>query len=248
LYSEMKDREIFSRLTTTLPFILRLDGRAFHTFTSAYEKPFDDRFSACFVKTAESLFADSGLSPDLVYTFSDEISLFLQKPVFDCRVEKLVSVAAAHAASAFTLAAGANHPVSFDARIVPISRDQLVPYLAWRQAEAWRNHINGYCQKLLTDSGLSAAQAQRKLDGMNAGALHELAFQAGINLASTPAWQRRGIAVYRGTVQKMGYNPKTGESAPVTRNVSVVDRELPLFKTPAGQNWVMEKITSPTDI
>ena len=49
----MKNREIYSRLTTTLPFVLRLDGRAFHTFTSKYEKPFDDRFSACFVKTAE---------------------------------------------------------------------------------------------------------------------------------------------------------------------------------------------------
>ena len=214
----MKDREIYSRLTTTLPFVLRLDGRAFHTVTSDYEKPFDDRFSECFVKTAESLFTDSGLSPDFVYTFSDEISIFLQKPV------------------------------SFDARIVPIARDQLPAYLAWRQAEAWRNHINGYCQKLLTDTGLSGTQAQRKLDGMNAGALHELAFSRGINLAATPAWQRRGIAVYRGTIEKMGYNPKTGESAPVTRNVAVIDREIPLFKTDAGKKWVMEKISSPTDI
>ena len=244
----MKDREIFSRLTTTLPFILRLDGRAFHTFTSAYEKPFDDRFSECFVKTAESLFSASGLSPDFVYTFSDEISLFISKPLFDCRVEKLVSVAAAHAASAFTLYSGAESPVSFDARVVPIDRGQLSAYLAWRQAEAWRNHINGYCQKLLTDSGLSATQAQRKLDGMNAGALHELAFSQGINLGTTPAWQRRGIAVYRGTVEKMGYNPKTGESAPVTRNVAVIDRDLPLFKTPAGQKWVVEKLLLPTDI
>ena len=244
----MKDREIFSRLATTLPCVLRLDGRAFHTVTSAYEKPFDENFSACFVKTAESLFSASGLSPDFVYTFSDEISIFLQKPVFDCRVEKLVSVAAAHAASAFTLFSNAEQPVSFDARVIPISKDQLPAYLAWRQAEAWRNHINGYCQKLLTDSGMTSTQAQRKLDGMNAGALHELAFEKGINLAATPAWQRRGIAVYRGTVEKMGYNPKTGESKPVTRNIAVTDYELPLFKTPNGQKWVMEIVTSPTDI
>ena len=95
---------------------------------------------------------------------------------------------------------------------------------------------------------MTSTQAQRKLDGMNAGALHELAFENGINLAATPAWQRRGIAVYRGTVEKMGYNPKTGESAPVTRNVAVIDRDLPLFKTPAGQKWVAEKILLPTDI
>lgn len=243
----MKDREIFSRLATTLPFVIRLDGRAFHTFTAEYEKPFDEKFSSCFIKTAESLMTESGLSPDFVYTFSDEISMFIQKPVFDCRVEKLVSVAAAHAASAFTLFSGAESPVSFDARIVPLAKDQLADYLAWRQAEAWRNHINGYCQKILTDSGLSATQAQRKLDGMNAGALHELAFKNGINLAATPAWQRRGTAVYRGTVIKEGYNPITKVSAPVTRNVAVTDKELPLFKTPSGRRWVLEKIT-PTDI
>ena len=244
----MKNREIYSRLTTTLPFVLRLDGRAFHTFTSKYEKPFDDRFSACFVKTAESLFSDSGLSPDFIYTFSDEISIFIQNPVFDCRVEKLVSVAAAHAASAFTLYADVKAPISFDARIVPISKDQLSAYLAWRQAEAWRNHINGYCQKLLTDSGLSGTQAQRKLDGMNAAALHEFAFSNGINLAATPAWQRRGVAVYRGKIEKIGYNPKTGESAPVTRNVAVIDKDLPLFKTESGRKWINEKISLTTDI
>ncbi len=243
----MKDREIFSRLATTLPFVLRLDGRSFHTFTSVYEKPFDENFSDCFVKTAEALFSKSGLSPDFVYTFSDEISIFIQKPVFDCRVEKLVSVAAAYASSAFTLYADVETPQSFDARIIPIAKDQLPAYLAWRQAEAWRNHINGYCQKLLTDSGLSASKAQKKLDGMNAGALHELAFEHGINLSQTPAWQRRGIAVYRGTIEKMGFNPMTGVSTLVTRNVSVIDKHLPLFKTQAGRDWIWEKI-SPTDI
>ncbi|MDO5846468.1 MAG: tRNA 5'-guanylyltransferase, partial [Methanocorpusculum sp.] len=99
---------------------------------------------------------------------------------------------AAYAASAFTLAAGADEPLAFDARIVPIAENQLADYLAWRQAEAWRNHINGWCQKILTDDGLSASKAQKKLDGLNAAGLHELAFAHGLNLADTPAWQRRG--------------------------------------------------------
>lgn len=238
----MKDREIFSRLTTTLPFVLRLDGRSFHTYTSEYEKPFDKRFSDMFVKTSVALFKDSGLSPSFIYTFSDEISIFIQNPVFDCRVEKLVSVAAAFASSAFTIDSKSETPLSFDARVIPLARDQLADYLSWRQAEAWRNHINGYCQKLLMDDGLTGTQAQRKLDHMNASNLHELAFSRGINLAETPTWQRRGIAIYRGTVEKIGYNPLTGEEKPVLRNTTITDYSPPLFKTPEGRRWVMEII------
>lgn len=241
----MKDREIFSRLTTTAPFVIRLDGRSFHTLSSKYQKPYDREFSELFVKTAELLFSDSGLSPDFIYTFSDEISLFITKPVFDLRVEKLVSVSAAFASSAFSIAAGASSPLAFDARIIPVSETQLPEYLAWRQAEAWRNHINGYCQKLLTDSGLSLSAAQKKLDGLNAEKLHELAFSKGINLAKTPAWERRGIALYRGTAEKTGFNPMTGESVLVTRNTVEIDRNLPLFKTEEGKEWVMSKITAP---
>ena len=244
----MKDREIFSRLTTTSPFVIRLDGRSFHTFSSGYEKPFDEEFSQFFVKTAESIFTDSGLSPDFCYTFSDEISVFIQKPVFDMRVEKLVSVSAAFASSAFSVFSKSEKPLAFDARIIPLSKELFPEYLAWRQAEAWRNHINGYCQKLLADEGLSASTAQKKLDGLNAAALHELAFEHGINLAQTPAWQRRGIAVYRGSVEKEGYNPMTGKSSLVKRNIAVIDHNLPLFKSEDGVRWVMSKITSPTDI
>ena len=240
----MKDREIFSRLTTTAPFILRLDGRAFHSFSAGFAKPFDDRFSQMFVDTAQSLFLSSGLSPDFIYTFSDEISMYISTPVFDCRVEKLVSVAAAYASSAFTLASGCTEPVAFDARVIPIDQGQLGDYLAWRQAEAWRNHINGYCQKLLTDTGLSASAAQKQLDGMNADRLHELAFAHGINLAKTPAWQRRGIAIYRGTAEKTGYNPITQETVTVMRNTAVIDRDIPLFKSPEGRIWLDSRLNS----
>ncbi|HJJ32817.1 MAG TPA: tRNA 5'-guanylyltransferase [Methanocorpusculum sp.] len=241
----MKDREIFSRLTTTMPFVIRLDGRSFHTVSADFRKPFDEKFSDLFVKTAELLFSKSGLSPDLIYTFSDEISLFITKPVFDCRVEKLVSVSAGFASSAFTMEASSASPLAFDARIIPVSESQFPAYLAWRQAEAWRNHINGYCQKILTDSGLSAAAAQKKLNGLNAEKLHELAFSNGINLAKTPAWERRGIALYWGADTKDGYNPLTGESVQVIRNTVVIDRNLPLFKTGEGANWVFSKILVP---
>lgn len=240
----MKEREIFSGLTTTYPFILRLDGRSFHHFskTCLYDRPYDREFSDAMAKTAEALVNDSGLGPIFAYTFSDEISLYLRTSVFECRVEKLVSVAAGFASSAFTLATGSSSPIAFDCRVVPVAEDQLSGYLAWRQAEAWRNHINGYAHKLLMDTNLSATAAQRKLDGCKSSELHELAFSFGINLSETPAWQRRGIAVYKSGVEKEGYNPVTGEKVLVQRRVSVVDYDLPLFKTPEGKVWLKERV------
>jgi tRNA(His) 5'-end guanylyltransferase len=240
----MKDREIFSGLTTTYPFILRLDGRSFHRFSKnrAFEKPYDLSFATAMADTARSLMEGSGLYPALAYTFSDEISLYLTRPVFENRVEKLVSVTAGFASSAFTLAANAGYPVAFDCRIVPVADTQLSAYLAWRQAEAWRNHINGYAHRLLTDTGLSAAAAQKKLDGMKSAELHELAFSSGINLAETLAWQRRGIAVYRKQVLREGYNPVTKEHVAVQRQVCAADWDLPLFRTPEGERWLAENV------
>ncbi len=246
----MKDREIFSRLITTAPFIIRLDGRSFHTFSTGFEKPFDERFSQLFIKTAKAMMSDSGFSPDFIYTFSDEINMYVRKPVFDYRVEKLVSVSAAYASSAFTLASRVQAPLAFDSRIIPLSEEQFPDYLSWRQAEAWRNHINGYCQKILTDSGLSASSVQKQLDGMNVEKLHELAYKHGINLAKTPAWQRRGIAVYHGTAEKPGFNLMTGEHVLVLRNTVIVDSDIPLFKTPEGRQWLNERLAlySPANI
>lgn len=238
----MKDREIFSALTTTTPFVLRLDGRSFHRLSRVYKKPYDESFSDMFVNTATVLLNDSGLSPCFAYTFSDEISLFVKTDVFDNRVEKLNSVAASFASSAFSIFSKASEPLSFDSRVIPMTEELFPDYLAWRQAEAWRNHMNGYCQKILADEGLSSSNVQIKLNGMNAAALHELAFSRGINLSGTPEWERRGICIYKDVAKKEGFNPKTQESVVVERNVTFVDKAPPLFKTPEGRAWVLEKI------
>ena len=238
----MKDREIFAGLTTTLPFILRLDGRSFHSFSKNFTKPYDETFCGFFVDTARALMEESGLSPCFAYTFSDEISLYFATDVFDRRVEKLNSVAAGFASSAFTLFSGAKSPISFDSRVIPITKELVPAYFSWRQAEAWRNHINGYAQKILIDSGLSASAAQKKLDGLNAAALHELAFSRGINLAETPAWQRRGICLYHTEYEKEGYNPVTEEKVTVIRRTVKADYEVPLFKEEAGSAWLLEKL------
>ena len=238
----MENREIFSNITTIPPVFIRLDGRAFHRLTAklAFKKPFDDRFNEVMVAVCTALVADSGLSPEFAYTFSDEISLFLKKLPFSGRVEKIDSVAAAFAASALTIALGVGEPLAFDARIVQATPESAIEYMVNRQDEAWRNHLNAYCQQALIADGMSAKKAAETLKGVPAKDLHEMMHKRGVNLAKTPAWQRRGVLVKKTITEKEGYNPKTKKTVVVERSAVTADRDLPMFTTPEGQAFLKE--------
>lgn len=232
----MKEREIYTDIRALSPFIVRLDGRAFHRFSKEqqFTRPFDERFADAMAHVTLALLQDSGFSPAFGYTFSDEISLFFSTSPFDGRVEKTDSVLASFAASALTIQLSLQTPVAFDARIIPVNSDHIIPYLAWRQDEAWRNHINGWSQALLIQEGAEPDEAARRLDKVKSSDLHELCFRRGVNLAGTPAWQRRGILVYRKEVHKEGFNPITGEKSDVVRRTLTIDWDLPLFAKPEG--------------
>jgi len=241
----MQEREIFSKLSIFPPFIVRLDGRAFHRFTRdmEFEKPFDRRFSDAMMRVSEQLLSSSGLEPSFAYTFSDEISLFFPRVPFNGRVEKIDSVCASYAASALTLALHLDAPVAFDSRVIVADIPATITYMAMRQREAWRNHINGYCQQTLIREGMTSVQAARALRGMKGPGMHEMMFERGINLAKTPAWERRGIACYRTEIIKEGYNPVTDEKVTTTRWVVVPDDDLPLFGEPDGDAWLRSHLT-----
>jgi len=236
----MDNFEIFANLATIPPVFVRLDGRAFHGLTKKYgfARPFDDRFSAAMVAACRALVAESGLAPAFAYTFSDEISLYFTMLPFSGRVEKIDSVAASYAASALTLALDADEPLAFDSRIVQATPETAVAYMTGRQDEAWRNHLNAYCQQALVSEGMDAAEAAEQLKGMPAQNLHEMMHQRGVNLAKTPAWQRRGILVCKKEVEKEGFNPMTKEHVTVSRSRVAEDRDLPLFSTPEGQAFL----------
>ena len=233
----MRDRELYSTLTALPPLFVRLDGRAFHRLARVLDlaRPFDEQFAAAMASVASRLLADAGASPILAYTFSDEISCFFTELPFGGRVEKIDSVLAAFAASALTIELDLAEPVAFDARVVFVDPASAHAYLAGRQAEAWRNHINAYAQALLIADGLSSRQAAARLRGLASPALHELAHQHGVNLGETPAWQRRGTLVYRRPVEVTGRDPRTGEVAVAVRSRAFIDREPPLFTSEEGQ-------------
>jgi tRNA(His) 5'-end guanylyltransferase len=236
----MENREIFSAITALPPVFVRLDGRAFHRLAECLglEKPFDEFFHKGMVTTCTSLVTDSGLNPDFAYTFSDEISLWFSKLPFSGRVEKIDSVAASYAASSFTLALGGTTLVSFDARVIPATPEYAMEYLASRQAEAWRNHINAYCQQALIEEGMDARKAAEKLKGLQAKDLHEMMHIRGFNLATTPAWQRRGTFIYKKITEKEGFNPLTREKVIAERSAVFAESELPLFASPEGKAFL----------
>jgi tRNA(His) guanylyltransferase len=236
----MENREIFSAITTIPPVFVRLDGRAFHRLAEnlTLKKPFDERFSDAMVQVCTALVADSGLCPEFAFTFSDEISLYFTQLPFNGRVEKIDSVSSSFAASSLTIALGATTPLSFDARVIPATPAYAIEYLANRQNEAWRNHVNGYCQQALIGEGISAKKAAARLKGLPAKSLHEMMHKRGFNLATTPAWQRRGVLVYKKLTEKEGFNPITQQTVVAERSAVTVDRDLPLFTSSEGKEFL----------
>ena len=109
LGGRMKHHE--HRFRTVLPsksnFILRIDGKAFHTYTKGLQKPFDDGLMEDMVETTKYL-CEKIQGAKLGYTQSDEISiLFTDYDTaktslwFDGQIQKIVSVAASLATSKF---------------------------------------------------------------------------------------------------------------------------------------------------
>jgi tRNA(His) 5'-end guanylyltransferase len=236
----MKNREIYASLRVLSPVIIRIDGRSFHALTDSLVHPFDEHFATVMAEVGRDLIERSGLDPRFVYTFSDELNLYFDELPFDGRIEKLDSVVASYAASAYTLRFPSSKPVSFDSRIIPITSDILCSYLLWRQQEAWRNHNNAYSQHVMREDGLSPSEVSLRLHEKSTKDLHEICFAHDINLAHTPAWQRRGILIYKTIIEKEAYDPKTGARGVTYRKKVVIDRDIPLFSTPQGCELVRQ--------
>ncbi len=228
----MKEYEIYSdlRVPVNSKIIVRLDGRSFHSFAQNMEltKPYDDNFYKVIVEVSKELFEE--FSPLFIYTFSDEISILLDKVPFNGRIEKINSVMASFTSSSFTLNYDVDFPkaVAFDSRVIPITDDKIYDYFKWRQDEAWRNCVNGYGIHFLK-SKYSSSQANEKIRGLGLSDIHEMLFQNGINLNDVETWKKRGIGVYRKNKEVTGFNKKESKKQTSYRSFIHVDCNLPIF-------------------
>ncbi len=233
----MKRREIFSNLLSVPPVFVRLDGRGFHRVAEEWglTRPFDSRFARAMARVSERLITSSGLSPDLAFTFSDEINLYFSHIPYSGKVKKIDSITASYAASALTIEMSSPFPVAFDARIIQVSPLYALQYLIDRQAEAWRNHSNSYCHQTLVGEGKASHEAAQLLKGLSSSELHEMMFSRGLNLAKTPAWQRRGIFIYKTAKEIEGFNPVEKKMVKTIRTSVKCISEPPVFSSPEGR-------------
>lgn len=115
LDERMKEYEqvALHHLTKKQPVIIRLDGKAFHTFTKGLDKPFDLDLHEAFKYTCYSL-KNKLDGVKLIYSQSDEISILLTDfdttrddkglrtdAWFNYRLEKMISVSASLCVQAF---------------------------------------------------------------------------------------------------------------------------------------------------
>lgn len=96
-----------TKLMRRIPVIIRVDGKAFHTFTRNFQKPFDDVLIESMQETMKYL-CENIQGCVLGYTQSDEITLVLidykrlnSTAWFDYEIQKLCSIAASMATMAF---------------------------------------------------------------------------------------------------------------------------------------------------
>lgn len=229
----MKECEIFSSLRVPCGsrIVLRIDGRKFSRLSNSLklEKPYDISFVKAMA--AACLEFSREFSPSFVYTFSDEINVLLAEVPFSGRIEKLNSVFPSFISSSFSKKINSDvniKPVSFDSRVIPLSEDGVVNYFKSRQDEAWSNCLNGYAYWTLRKK-YDKKETVEILNKKKSSKLHDLIFDSGINVAELPAWQRRGVGIYRKKVQIEGFNPITQKKVLSERLRLFDDWDLPIF-------------------
>lgn len=165
LGDRMKNYE--DRFRTYLPkrsyTLIRLDGKAFHTYTRGFDKPFDVDLINAMDNTAKVL-CEKIQGAKIAYVQSDEITLLLEdfatiktESYFDGNIQKITSITASIATAYFNDFMKKNSPTKsenlayFDSRCWSLSDPYEVENtFIWRQKDAVRNSIQLVAQSLFS--------------------------------------------------------------------------------------------------
>lgn len=205
-------------LVPKMPFIIRVDGKAFHTYTKGFVKPFDNVMGAAMKRTMQSLCKDIP-GAVLGYTQSDEITIVCKytdriksQAWFGGRVEKIIAITASKATKYFnkyfrdevenqmmsindakllnvyTKKIG---EAEFDSRVFNIPEWDCINNIIWRQQDAIRNSIEAVGQANFSTKELHRVNC----DGIK----DKLKIEKGIDWHTdfTP-YQKAGAFCYKG--------------------------------------------------
>ena len=233
-------------LPERIPVIIRLDGKAFHTFCRGLKKPFDDLFISVMQDTMLDLCKNiSGCK--LGYVQSDEISLLLvqtkeeSQPWFDNNIQKIVSVSASMATLYFNK--------NFEKRVFELMEnyakdkndysEEELKYIDRLNSKIYtamfdsrvfvlpKEEVNNYFYWRQLDatrnSILSLAQSlysDREMHGIKCDGLQDKMFtERNVNWNDLSTVKKRGTCAIRKEVEVNG----------VVRNKWFIDEDIPIF-------------------
>ena len=230
-----------TKLMRRTPVAIRIDGKAFHTFTRGFQKPFDIVLMKSMQETMQYL-CKNIQGCVFGYTQSDEITLILvdykeldTSAWFDYEVQKLCSISASMATMAFNKffadaveqetcggeyledIAGKHWEAMqkgamFDARCFNIPKEEVTNLVYWRQLDAARNSI-----QMVGQANFSHSELQNKTCN---DIQDMLMLQKGINWNDFPVDCKRGAACIRVNT----------ESDDTIRCEWKIDKNMPMLK------------------
>jgi tRNA(His) guanylyltransferase len=235
------------QLPPRMPMLIRIDGRAFHTYTQGFEKPWDTSIRDGLSRIGEALLREIP-GAKLAYCQSDEITVLVTdydslgfEGWFKKSVQKMASVSASIATAAFNHHMGSRAGVglaTFDARCFVLPQQDVCNAFIWRQNDAERNSVLGYCQTIWKQNeihGLKCVDLRKRLEAY------------GVPWERRATWEKRGWCVTRKVLtmtamewlrsnhsERLVGNVPVDLEQPVTRSVIEPDFEIPRFSQERG--------------
>ena len=182
--------------------IIRLDGKAFHTFTRGLERPFCDKLKNTFEQSLLTTHKELHGSI-LGYHQSDEISILFTdigknetQLVFDGNIQKIISTTCscltAEFISNYYKNFGQLRIANFDARVFQLPNEsEVINYFRWRQQDAVRNSVSSQAQSMYSHKELHTKCQKVQLD---------MILEKGLNWNDLDYWKKRGSFSYKNEI------------------------------------------------
>ena len=239
-------------LTRRMPVIIRIDGKAFHTFTRGFKKPFDDILVKTMQETMKYL-CENIQGCVLGYTQSDEISLVLTDYAelttdawFGNNLQKMCSVSASMATMAFNnhflgnweeenrwayRPDGTKEEKEYAGTVYQkIGKAMFDSRVFTIPKEEVCNYVLWRQQDATRNSIQSVGQtnfSQKELHGKSCNDIQDmLMLQKGINWNDYPTTLKRGSCCIKTVIQDPNVDIKDG-AYPISK--WVIDNEIPIF-------------------
>jgi tRNA(His) guanylyltransferase len=195
-FYEDRTRFLLPRRTYT---IIRIDGKAFHSYTKGLIKPFDNKLVADMDETACYL-CKNIQGARFAFVQSDEISILLldfekitTDAWFDGNIQKIASISASMATAKFNELRPGKIAL-FDSRVFTIPESvEVENYFIWRQQDTVRNSISSVAQFLFS---------HKELERKNNSEQQEMCFQKGVNWNDFPIKLKRGRLIIKEEYKK----------------------------------------------